>query len=193
MFSILKWNLVHFQWRIQDFPEGGANLGGRAPTYYLEQFLCKLQENEKNWTERWSQGFTTPRSANNFLNFISRWFSGAVSWILKRRLVDSQVWSRGIWGEVSCILQWSLAMAERGPLDDVNTVIASLYERVSGELLPRRGHQSDREIIASLAADPGVLEALSFPREALRQNKNLTLAKQLLAQGEYRDVLRVIY
>ena len=84
-------------------------------------------------------------------------------------------------------------MAERGPLDDVNTVIVWLYERVSGDLLPRRGHQSDREIIASLAADPAVLEALSFPREALRQNKNLTLAKQFLAQGEYRDVLRVIY
>ena len=76
-------------------------------------------------------------------------------------------------------------MAERGPLDDVNTVIASLYERLSGDL-PGQGSKSDREILASLAADPGVLEALSFPREALRQNKNLTLAKQLLAQGKYR-------
>ena len=84
-------------------------------------------------------------------------------------------------------------MAELGALDDVNTVIASLYDRVSGDLLPGRGIQSDREIIAFLAADPGVLEALSFPHEALRQNKNLTFAKQLLAQGKYRDPLRVIY
>ena len=84
-------------------------------------------------------------------------------------------------------------MAERGPLDDVNTVIASLYERLSGDLLPGRDHQSDREIIASLAADSRVIETLSFPGESLRQNKNLTLAKQLLAQGKYRDALCVIY
>ena len=75
-------------------------------------------------------------------------------------------------------------MAERGLLDDVNTVIASLCERVSRELLPEQGRQSDREILVSLAAVPGVIEALSFPREAMRQNKDLTLAKQLLAQGK---------
>ena len=80
-------------------------------------------------------------------------------------------------------------MAERGLLDDVNTVITSLCERLSEELLPGRGRQSDREILVSLAADPRVLSAFSFPRETLRQNKDLALAKQLLAQGKHRGAL----
>ena len=83
-------------------------------------------------------------------------------------------------------------MAERGLLDDVNTVIASFCERFSGELSPGRGRHSDREILVSLAADPGVLEALSFPREALKQNKDLALAKQLLAQGKRRDTFHYL-
>ena len=150
--------------------------------YYLAIFLQKLHENENNRL----------RPANDFLKFVTRLFSSDVSWILRWILLDFQVRSPGIWGEVSWILRWSLMMAERSPLDDVNTVITSLYERMSSDL-PGRGHRSDREILASLVADPAVLEDLSFPREALRQNKNLTLAKQLLAQGKYRGTLLLVY
>ena len=35
------------QWRIQDFPEGGAPTLGGAPTYYLPNFSWKLHENEE--------------------------------------------------------------------------------------------------------------------------------------------------
>ena len=42
--------LLH-QWRIQDFPDGGAPTPERgAPTYYLTNFSQKLHENEENLT-----------------------------------------------------------------------------------------------------------------------------------------------
>ena len=41
------------QWRIQDFPDGGAPTPeGGAPTYYLTNFSQKLHENEENLTQR---------------------------------------------------------------------------------------------------------------------------------------------
>ena len=42
------------QWRIQDFPEGGAPTlkGGGAPTYYLPHFSQKLHENKEILAER---------------------------------------------------------------------------------------------------------------------------------------------
>ena len=39
----------HFQWRIQDFPRGGAN---SQKCYYFSIFCRKLHENERIWTPR---------------------------------------------------------------------------------------------------------------------------------------------
>ena len=40
--------VIHFQWRIQDFPEEGALIPkGGAPTYYLANFSRKLHKNKK--------------------------------------------------------------------------------------------------------------------------------------------------
>ena len=38
-----------FQWRIQDFPQGGAN---SQNCYYFSHFCRKLHENERIWTPR---------------------------------------------------------------------------------------------------------------------------------------------
>ena len=43
---ILLW-MVTIQWRIQDFPEGGANPLRGAPTYHLTNFSSKLHENKE--------------------------------------------------------------------------------------------------------------------------------------------------
>ena len=55
------------QWRIQDFPDGGAPTPeGGAPTYYLTNFSQKLHENEENLTQRGGRASLRPppRSAN---------------------------------------------------------------------------------------------------------------------------------
>ena len=44
-----------FQWRIQDFPEGGAPTLRGAPTYYLPNFSGKLHENEEILAEKWGR------------------------------------------------------------------------------------------------------------------------------------------
>ena len=49
--QVLDKRIAH-QWRIQDFPEEGANPLGDASTYYLASFSRKLRENERIWTDR---------------------------------------------------------------------------------------------------------------------------------------------
>ena len=49
------------QWRIQDFPDGGAPTPeGGAPTYYLTNFSQKLHENEENLTQRGGRASLRP-------------------------------------------------------------------------------------------------------------------------------------
>ena len=48
------------QWRIQDFPEGGAPTLGGAPTYYLPNFSRKLHENEEILAERQGRASLAP-------------------------------------------------------------------------------------------------------------------------------------
>ena len=58
---------MSIQWRIQDFPDGGAPTPeGGAPTYYLTNFSQKLHENEENLTQRGGARVPAPppRSAN---------------------------------------------------------------------------------------------------------------------------------
>ena len=56
-----KFSMTHVtQWRIQDFPEGGANLGGEAPTNYLANFPRKLHENEEIFSQRGARGMQSP-------------------------------------------------------------------------------------------------------------------------------------
>ena len=45
-------NLVLRQWRIQDFPDGGGNIGYGPKSIIWQDFCRKLLENEINWTER---------------------------------------------------------------------------------------------------------------------------------------------
>ena len=61
-----------FQWRIQDFPEGGAPTPeGGAPTYYLANFSRKLHENKEILGPRGGRASLAPppRSANGFSYF----------------------------------------------------------------------------------------------------------------------------
>ena len=44
---------VPWQWRIQDFPDGGRQLLRRGRKPIIWHYFCqKLHENERNWTER---------------------------------------------------------------------------------------------------------------------------------------------
>ena len=45
--SLCQLNELHIQWRIQDFPRGGAN---SQNCYYFSHFCRKLHENERIWT-----------------------------------------------------------------------------------------------------------------------------------------------
>ena len=54
------------QWQIQDSPDGeGTNPTGKAPTYYLTNFLRKLHESKKNWAKEQGR-FLTPDSLPRF-------------------------------------------------------------------------------------------------------------------------------
>ena len=44
------------QWRIQDFPDGGATPNFGVKNYYLARFCQKLHESARNWTESWGLG-----------------------------------------------------------------------------------------------------------------------------------------
>ena len=41
-----------FQWRIQDFPDGGANSKGECQPIAWSNFSRKLHENKRNWTKK---------------------------------------------------------------------------------------------------------------------------------------------
>ena len=57
----------HIQWRIQEFPEEGANSpGGGAPTYDFAKFSRKLHEIERIWVPRvGGASLASPRSATD--------------------------------------------------------------------------------------------------------------------------------
>ena len=49
----IVYNIGHYQWRIQDFPEG-CQLPTGAPTWGLQNFCWKLHKNERIWSKRWA-------------------------------------------------------------------------------------------------------------------------------------------
>ena len=77
-------------------------------------------------------------------------------------------------------------MAKSSRLDDLIPTIDSLYDLLSLEVRtrdPALSPSTDREIIEYLAADSRVLEPFSFQPAEIKQNKDLALSKQLLAEG----------
>ena len=65
-----------YQWRIQDFPDGGAPTPeGGAPTYYLTNFSQKLHENEENLTQRGGRASLRPPLDPPMPTFFPSWNS----------------------------------------------------------------------------------------------------------------------
>ena len=56
---------IGLQWRIQDFPEGGATPKVGVLTYYCEKKCQKLDEKERIWTQK--RPWCPPWSTNAIL------------------------------------------------------------------------------------------------------------------------------
>ena len=64
---------THYQWRIQDFPQGGG--ANSQNCYYFSHFCRKLHENERIWTPRGGASLALPLgSANDYTwKWIFKW------------------------------------------------------------------------------------------------------------------------